>query len=71
MIGENFKRLNRNTEVKGLQNNIYDLQNKCGELMIVARNTGKALPEKFWELSKEIEWQEYLLWGAKEGMLQQ
>jgi len=27
------------------------------------------LPEKFWKLTKEIEWNEYLLWGEVNNIL--
>lgn len=69
MTGENFKRLNRNTQIKGLQEKIYNLQDECAKEIKLVKETGNNLSEKFWELTKEIEWQEYLLWGAKEGIL--
>jgi hypothetical protein len=68
MIGENFKRVNRST-IKDLQSKIQDLKNQCGELVRIAKRTEDGLPDKYWELSKEIEWQEYLLWGARQGIL--
>lgn len=68
MIGENFKRLNRNTQTKELQNKIYDLQNQCGNLMRISKNTESHLPEKYYEILKEIEWNEYLLWGSKNNI---
>lgn len=62
--------LKRNTQTKELQAKIYDLQDQCGELTRVAKDAGDHLPERFWKLSKEIEWLEYLLWGSRNGILQ-
>jgi len=69
MTGENFKRLNRNTLYKEIQNKICDLRNQCGELARAAKDTESHLPEKFWKLTKEIEWNEYLLWGEVNNIL--
>lgn len=68
MTGENFKRVNRGMDIKTIKEKIYDLQNQCGELYIICRDTGEFDSEKHDKLSKEIEWQEYLLWGLRNGM---
>lgn len=70
MTGENFKRLNRNTQIKDLQKKIYELQDECGELMRISKETESNLDDKYWILTKEIEWNKYLLWGATKGILQ-
>ncbi len=69
MTGENFKRLNRNTQIKELKDQIYNLQNECGKLHTEGRNTGNFNGDKYYELSKQIDWLEYLLWGAREGIV--
>lgn len=69
MVGENFKRINRGTDIKNIKKKIYDLQNQCGELYRICRDTGYFDSGKHDKLSKEIEWQEYLLWGLRSGMI--
>lgn len=69
MTGENFKRLNRNTQIKELKDKIYNLQHECGKLYREGRNTGIFDSGKHEKLSKEIDWLEYLLWGAENGIL--
>lgn len=68
MTGENFKRLNRGTDIKTIKQKILDLRNQCDELYRICRDTGEFESEKHDRLSKEIEWQEYLLWGLRNGM---
>jgi len=62
--------LKRNTQISDLQSKIYDLQDQCGKLYRASRENGDFDDEKYERLSKEIEWQEYLLWGARNGILQ-
>lgn len=68
MTGENFKRINRGIDIKTTKEKIRDLQNQCGELYQICRDTGIFDSKKHDRLSKEIEWQEYLLWGLRNGM---
>lgn len=63
MIGENFKRLNRNTNIKSLKGKIQNLKDQCGELYRECKNTGNFDSVKHDKLSKEIESLEYSLWG--------
>lgn len=60
--------LKRNTQIKELKERIYALQNKCGKLYLEARDAGDFDSKEHDRLSKEIEWFEYLLWGARNGM---
>lgn len=68
MTGENFKRISRGTDMKNIKEKILELRNQCGELYQTCRDTGNFDSEKHDRLSKEIEWQEYLLWGLRNGM---
>lgn len=68
MTGEDFKRINRGSDIRNIRGRIRDLQNQCGELYQICRDTGEFDREKHDKLSKEIEWQEYLLWGLRNGM---
>lgn len=68
MVGKNFKRINRGQDIKTIKEKILNLRKQCGELYQVCRDTGKFDTEKHDRLSKEIEWQEYLLWGLRNGM---
>ncbi len=61
--------LKRNTQIADLKEEIYALQSQCGELYREVRDTGCFDSEKHDRLSKEIEWLEYLLWGARNGIL--
>jgi len=68
MIGENFKRLNRNSDAKKLQDKIYELKYECGKIYTECRNTGHFDHVKHDDLSKQIEKLEYHLWGTRNGM---
>jgi len=68
LTGENFKRISRGTDMKNIKEKILELRNQCGELYQICRDTGNFDTEKHDRLSKEIEWQEYLLWGLRNGM---
>jgi hypothetical protein len=57
--------LKRNTEIDSLKEKILALQSKCGELYRECRDTGDFNSFEHAKLSKEIEYLEYLLWGAR------
>lgn len=64
MTGENFMRIERGSDIKRLKEKIYSLKNKCGDLCNVNTINEKGFDEEeYSKLCKEIEWQEYLLWG--------
>lgn len=64
MTGENFKRINRNEPIKQLKDRIQALKDKCGDMCNVnSINENGFDEERYNALSKEIEWNEYLLWG--------
>lgn len=69
MIGENFKRIDRNSDIKAIKEKILSLQNECGKLYQECRETGVFDSAKHDLLSREIEWQEYLLWGLRNQMI--
>ena len=69
MTGENFKRIERGTDTKAIKEKILSLQNECGKLYDECMETGFFDSSKHDSLSKEIEWQEYLLWGLRNGMI--
>ncbi|WP_373220865.1 hypothetical protein [Mediterraneibacter gnavus] len=69
MTGENFKRIERGSDIKAIKEKIFSLQNECGKLYDECRETGVFDSVKHDLLSKEIEWQEYLLWGLRNGMI--
>lgn len=69
MTGENFKRLNRGSDIKEIKEKILSLENECGKLYNECRNTGIFDSAKHDKLSKEIEWQKYILWGLQNGMI--
>lgn len=64
VTGENFKRIDGRAEIKKLKSKIIDLKTECGKLQNVneVRENGFD-EEQYYRLSKEIEWNEYLLWG--------
>lgn len=67
MVGENFKRLNRNTDINRLKDKITELKEQCGKLLNVNEIRDNGFDsEKYDRLSKQIEWNEYLLWGLTE-----
>jgi 23S rRNA maturation mini-RNase III len=61
--------IKRNTQINDLKNKIQSLQDECGKLYKRCRNTGVFDSAKHDQLLKEIEWNEYLLWGARNGNL--
>lgn len=64
MTGENFKRINRNEPIKRLKDKIQLLKNKCGDMCNVNSINENGFDEdKYNAICKEIEWNEYLLWG--------
>ena len=65
MTGENFKRIDRGCENKEIKAKILSLQNECGKLYQECKETGIFNYKKHDNLVKEIEWQEYLLWGLR------
>lgn len=69
MTGENFKRIERNSDIKAIKEKILSLQNECGKLYQECMETGFFDSVKHDSLSKEIEWQEYLLWGLRNQMI--
>jgi hypothetical protein len=67
MTGENFMRLNRNSDINRIKDKIIDLKHECGRLAHI--NTINEVgfdEEKYDKLCKQIKWQEYLLWGLTE-----
>jgi hypothetical protein len=67
MTGENFMRINRNSDVRRLKDKIIDLKHECGNLAHINTINEVGFDEvKYEKLSKEIEWNEYLLWGLTE-----
>ncbi|MCX4257976.1 MAG: hypothetical protein OSJ54_13760 [Oscillospiraceae bacterium] len=69
MTGENFMRINRGSDIKVIKQKILSLQNECEKLYQECMETGFFDETKHDSLSKEIEWQEYLLWGLRNGMI--
>lgn len=69
MTGENFKRIDRGSDIKAIKEKILHLQNECGKLYQECRETGVFDYTKHVLLSREIEWQEYLLWGLRNQMI--
>ena len=68
MTGENFKRINRGSDIKAIKRKILSLRDECGKLYQERKDTGYFDSTKHDSLVKEIEWQEYLLWGIRNGM---
>ena len=66
MTGENFKRIERGADVKRLKEKIRKLEDQCVKLLNVneVRENGFD-EEKYNNISREIEWTEYLLWGQR------
>jgi hypothetical protein len=64
LTGENFKRVNGGAEIKAIKEKILKLKNEAGKLENInnIREYGFS-EEKHDKLCKQIEWQEYLLWG--------
>lgn len=63
-------RIERGSGIRELKEKIQLLRNKCGDLLNV--NTINEIgfdEEKYNRLCKEIEWNEYLLWGLRNGMV--
>ena len=59
-----------NTQIKDLKEEIIALQHKWSDLYCEGKNNdGDFNTEKMDEIVKEIEWAEYLLWGARNGIL--
>jgi hypothetical protein len=69
MTGENFKRIERGSDIKAIKEKILSLQNECEKLYNECMESGVFDSAKHDSLSKEIEWQEYLLWGLRNGMI--
>ena len=69
MTGENFMRINRGSDIKEIKEKILSLQDECGKLYQECRDTGFFDETKHDSLVREIEWQEYLLWGLRNGMI--
>lgn len=66
MTGENYRRFigDGNTRIKEIKDKITKLRNKCGEILNVNNFNENGFDENQYDkLCKEIEWQEYLLWG--------
>jgi hypothetical protein len=61
--------LKRNTQISELKEKILNLQEKCGILYRECSETGNFNSLEHERLSKEIELTEYLLWGARNGVL--
>lgn len=57
----------RRTQIADIKDKIYELKDQCGELYRECRDTGHFDAVKHDQLSKDIEWLEYLLWGARVG----
>lgn len=60
--------LKRNTLIAELINKADDLRDKCGVLYRECRDTGVFNSAEHDRLAGEIEWTEYLLWGARNGI---
>lgn len=69
MTGENFKRINRGLDIKAIKEKILLLEDECGKLYQECKETGFFNETKHDSLVKEIEWQKYLLWGLRNGMV--
>ena len=69
MTGENLMRINRGSDIKVIKEKILSLQDECGKLYQECRDTGFFDETKHDSLVREIEWQEYLLWGLRNGMI--
>lgn len=69
MTGENFKRIEMGSDIKAIKEKILSLQNECEKLYNECMESGVFDSAKHDSLSKEIEWQEYLLWGLRNGMM--
>ncbi|MDD3414252.1 MAG: hypothetical protein PHY47_09650 [Lachnospiraceae bacterium] len=71
MTGENYRRFigNGNSRINEIKEKIQELKNECGKLLNVNEIDKNGFNEiKYDKLCKEIEWQEYLLWGARNNM---
>lgn len=65
MTGENFKWVNRGTDAKKIKDEISRLERECGQLIQDAKEAEEHLDwDKYSELLRQIEWQEYLLSGC-------
>ena len=62
-------RINRGSDIKLIKEKILSLQDECGKLYQECRDTGFFDETKHDSLVREIEWQEYLLWGLRNGMI--
>ena len=57
-------------QIKEIQGKINMLRDKKTEIYNNCVRSGEHLSKKFWDLVKQIEWQEYLLWAAENGILE-
>ena len=61
--------LQGNTQIRDLKEKIIKLESQWRDLYYEGRdNDGDFDNVKMDEISREIEWTEYLLWGARNGM---
>jgi FtsZ-binding cell division protein ZapB len=63
MTGENFIRMGGRTDIKSIKEKILSLKEEAGK---IERNYDDFDEEAHDKLCKQIEWQEYLLWGLTE-----
>lgn len=64
LTGENFKRHNWGTGIKDVKAKIQKLKDECHKLQSVNNIREYGFDEyRYTELTRQIEWQEYLLWG--------
>lgn len=63
MTGENFLRLNRGTDIKRIKEKILKLRNEWADIYYNQDGFDITKISKLDEISKEIQWQENLLWG--------
>lgn len=64
LTGENFKRHNWGGGIKSIKSKIQKLKDECHKIQNINNIREYGFDEeRYSELTKQIKWQEYLLWG--------
>jgi len=65
MIGENFKRFNHGGAIKSIKEKIAKISGEMAEMQNVNNVKENGFDyDRHHKLVRQLEWQEYLLWGA-------
>lgn len=69
MTGENFKRFNHGGVIKSINKKIASIKDEMADMQNVNKVKENGFDyDKHHKLVMQLEWQEYLLWGAQNNM---